>query len=226
MQPRRIARELAFLCLTQLTNPSNRSSERKGANTGRGGMGLLEGPTQAQDTLLVAVRFLKDECEEALKHATATLQQSNEQLFQSDIGARDVVSAREKVQQAVGSTEQAINILGAVLDLPERILLADHPEVRQFTLELVQTYLQQQERVDAVIKNAIVGWQWERLGRIEQEILHLSVTELIALPQIPAKVSISEAVELAKRYGGEQTPSFVNGVLRKVLDSLRTEQPS
>ncbi|WP_287131088.1 transcription antitermination factor NusB [Candidatus Cyanaurora vandensis] len=215
MQPRRIARELALLCLSQL--------ETLLANRGRVPKRFAEPAVtdrELQEILVIAVRFLREECDESLKQASVQLQQSHEQLLQSDIGARDVASAREKVQQAIQTTEQAINGLGGILDLPERVMLADHSEVRLFTLALIEAYRTHQEKVNRIIQASMVGWQLDRLGRIEQDLLRLSVTELIAFPEIPAKVSISEAVELAKRYGSDTTPPFINGVLRRVLDTL------
>jgi len=207
MQPRRLARELAFLCLSQMEGRKNK----------------LENPQELQEVLGAAVRFLREECEEALKQATNHLQQSNDLILQSDIGVRDIAGAREKLQQAVQSTEQAINRLGGILDLPERVWLTDHSEVRVFTLALVTAYRTHQAEINRVIDTSMVGWQMDRIGRIEQDLLRLSVTELIAFPDIPAKVSISEAVELAKRYGSDLTPGFINGVLRKVLESLGTK---
>ncbi len=213
MQPRRIARELAFLCLTQLVPTEDKKKP------------AMIPPETLSDAELSAllhrvIVFLREECEETLEQATMQVQQSHEALLQSDIGARDITSAREKLTQAVNLTQQAINTLGATLELPERLLLADHPEVRPLTLALIRTYLQQQPRIEEVIKKAMVGWSWDRLGRIEQAMLHLSVTEILGFEDIPVKVSISEIVELTKRYGGETSPAFVNGVLRRVLQTL------
>jgi transcription antitermination protein NusB len=214
MQPRRLARELAFLCLTQLA---------ENAPTKKGRVPTQLSERELQDLLIGAVRFLREECEEHLKQASVAVQQSHEQLLQSDIGSRDIIQARERLNQSLLLTQQAINTLGAVLELPERVVIADHPEVRPFTLALIRTFVEKRSVVEETIKHAMVGWQWDRIGRIEQEVLHLSVTEFLAFPEIPAKVSISEAVELAKRYGGDATPAFVNGVLRRVLESLRPQ---
>jgi N utilization substance protein B len=198
MPPKRIARELAFLCLTQ-------TDSEKG---------------NLPDMLRAAAKCLREECEESLQQATADLQQSHEQLFQSEVSAKDIDQARTRIQLAITHTQQAINGLGTMLDLPERVVMADQREVREFALALLRAHQKHHIEVQEVISKAMIGWSWERLGRVEQDLLRLCVTELLTFSDIPAKVSISEAVELAKRYGGESTPSFVNGVLRRVMDSL------
>lgn len=78
--------------------------------------------------------------------------------------------------------------------------------------ELVQSILSQKERIDAEIQKAAPTWPVDKLNRIDLAILRLAIYELEGT-ETPPKVIIDEAVELAKEFGAESSPSFVNGVL-------------
>jgi len=73
---------------------------------------------------------------------------------------------------------------------------------------------------DGFIKEAAVKWELSRLSQVDRSILRLSVYQLKFCPDIPGKVVINEAIELAKKYGAEQTPRFVNGVLDAIFRKL------
>lgn len=72
------------------------------------------------------------------------------------------------------------------------------------------------EEIDATIESISTGWKINRLGKAELAILRVAVYEMKYDDDIPEKVAINEAVELAKHYGNEQSPKFVNGVLAKL----------
>lgn len=71
--------------------------------------------------------------------------------------------------------------------------------------------------IDAIINGVAKGWKTERMGKTELAILRLAVYEIRYDEQVPEKVAINEAVELAKKYGGEDSPAFVNGILGKLV---------
>ena len=72
------------------------------------------------------------------------------------------------------------------------------------------------DKIDAQINEKSVGWNVSRLGKVELAIMRLAVYEMLYDEDIPVNVAINEAVELAKNYGGDNAPSFVNGVLAKL----------
>jgi len=76
------------------------------------------------------------------------------------------------------------------------------------------------EACDELIKAAAVKWELGRLSQVDRSILRLSAYQLKFCPDIPGKVVINEAIELAKKYGAEQTPRFVNGVLDAIFRKL------
>ena len=71
--------------------------------------------------------------------------------------------------------------------------------------------------IDAAINEATTGWKTTRMGKVDLSIIRLAVYEMKYEDDIPAKVSINEAVELAKQYGTDESASFVNGVLAKFV---------
>jgi N utilization substance protein B len=74
---------------------------------------------------------------------------------------------------------------------------------------------------DELIADATIKWQFGRLSPVDKSILRLSVYQLKFCPDIPPKVVINEAIELAKKYGSDKSGPFVNGVLDAVLKSLK-----
>ncbi len=75
------------------------------------------------------------------------------------------------------------------------------------------------ETIDEKINASVTGWKTSRMGKVDLTILRLAVYEIEWDEEVPQGVAINEAVELAKRYGGEESPSFINGVLGKIVNS-------
>ena len=75
------------------------------------------------------------------------------------------------------------------------------------------------EMIDEKINASVTGWKTSRMGNVVLTILRLAVYEIEWDEEVPQGVAINEAVELAKRYGGEESPSFINGVLGKIVNS-------
>ena len=73
------------------------------------------------------------------------------------------------------------------------------------------------EEIDKKIDEVAAGWKTKRMGKVELAILRLAVYEMLYDDTIPEKVSVNEAVELAKKFGGNESPAFVNGVLAKFI---------
>ena len=93
--------------------------------------------------------------------------------------------------------------------------------VRQFAGELVDGVLEHRDAIDAKIKEVSKHWSLSRMARVDINILRVAVYELIYRPDIPKNVTINEAIEVAKTFGNEDAPAFVNGI----LDELASELP-
>ncbi len=71
--------------------------------------------------------------------------------------------------------------------------------------------------IDAAINENTTGWKTSRMGKVDLTIIRLAVYEIKFEEDIPSKVSINEAIELAKKYGTDESPAFINGVLAKFV---------
>ena len=90
-------------------------------------------------------------------------------------------------------------------------------EQRELCRERVAAVLTKLAEIDETLTQASSGWSLRQMGRVELTILRLACFELRFDESIPDKVAINEAVELAKKFGGDEAPSFVNGVLAKLV---------
>lgn len=90
------------------------------------------------------------------------------------------------------------------------------PEVRQYTEILVLGTLDKLPSIDKTIERFAENWEMKRMGYVDRNILRLSAYEILHLEEVPLKVAINEAVELAKRYGEADSSKFVNGILDRI----------
>ena len=102
----------------------------------------------------------------------------------------------------------------------EADLSGDHPSVR-FAKALLQGVMTRRAEVDEVIRKYAKNWRLERMARVDRNILRIGVYELLSSHDVPPKVVINEAVELAKRFGAEDSAPFVNGILDAVHKGKR-----
>lgn len=93
------------------------------------------------------------------------------------------------------------------------VLGVEDEKVCAFALGLATEVLDRQEELDAVVKRFSQNWKVERIARVELVILRLALYEMLHRPDIPLKVAINEGVELAKAFGDENSPGFINGIL-------------
>ena len=177
---------------------------------------------QLQNLLVSAVRTLTAEAQDTLETASAELQRGSDRLLTSETRAADLASARRMVQEAIELTQVAINRIGQAIDFPELIQLTNQTEVRTYALQLAQTTASNRTEIDTVLNESMVNWQLSRLPKVDRDILRIAVSEIMYLGT-PAQVAIDEAVELAKRYSDDDGRRFINGVLRRVMDYLKTK---
>lgn len=88
--------------------------------------------------------------------------------------------------------------------------------VRQYAMTLIRGVCEQREALDEAIAGAIEKWAPERVGRIERNIIRIALYEMRNAEDVPPPVAINEAIELAKTFGAEDAPRFVNGILDRL----------
>jgi N utilization substance protein B len=113
--------------------------------------------------------------------------------------------------------EQAIQLFWANLDpsAPE-----GGREGEDLANEIVRGCEREREKIDEIIRGVSQHWRIERMTRVDRNILRLAVFELVHLRDVPRRVTLNEAIELAKRYGSDGSAAFVNGVLDRIASDL------
>jgi N utilization substance protein B len=134
---------------------------------------------------------------------------------------------REVALQVLYQVEQnAQASLPEVRRFIQRRLLGDR-KLCEFTEGLIAGVKEHQVRIDALISDAAENWRLDRMAAIDRNILRLGVYEMMFSQEVPARVAINEALELAKRYSTAQSSRFVNGILDRLLQSqLAAPRPS
>jgi transcription antitermination protein NusB len=204
--PRRIARELALLSISQIKGNSEKLEQ-----------------LELNNLTVAAIRTLSSEIRDTLETAASEIKRSNEQLLKSETHAASLHSSRAMVKDALELTQKAINSLGIAVELPEFIQLSQQHEVREYALELIETVHRRNDEIEKLLQESLQDWQLKRLSKIDSDILRIAVGEILYL-ETPEKVAINEAIELAKIYSDSEGHRFINGVLRRVSDRLKLNQ--
>ena len=113
-------------------------------------------------------------------------------------------------------TEQAGNYLEECMYPEEGQLLLVEQEKKELEARF-SMILEKLPKIDEEISLAAEGWKLSRMNKVDLSIIRLAGYELMFDENVPGKVAINEAVELAKSYGGDDSPQFVNGVLAKLV---------
>ncbi|MFQ5846771.1 MAG: transcription antitermination factor NusB [Candidatus Methylomirabilales bacterium] len=126
--------------------------------------------------------------------------------------------------------EAALSILYQLEFRPENLaevfcaFWADHPlppEVRTFAEQLVAGTVAHREEIDTLIARHAEHWHFSRIALVDRNILRVATYEFIFRKEIPEKVILNEAIEIAKQYGSEDSGRFVNGILDKIRTITR-----
>lgn len=119
-------------------------------------------------------------------------------------------------QNKVEEIESLIENLANDNELTEEVTTED----RKYIEEVSFGILKMTEELDAQIEKYLKGWTMDRIGKTDLAILRLAIYEILYREDIPYKVSINEAVELAKLFCDDASPAFINGVLAGVISDL------
>ena len=95
--------------------------------------------------------------------------------------------------------------------------------IEPFSRELVLGVSFCLEEIDQLIDETSKNWRLERIGRVDRAILRLAIYEFLKRDEIPLKVSINEAVDLGKKFGGMQSGAFINGLLDKIYNKIKVD---
>ena len=131
--------------------------------------------------------------------------------------------ARERVLQALYAGELSESDVDHLLDTIIRPKLADDAQAYRFAVGLLARTVEQAAETSALIKKHTKNWDLRRIAVIDRLVLQMAITEILYFGDIPPKVSINEAIEIAKDFSTARSGQFVNGILDAVLEDLKQE---
>ena len=100
----------------------------------------------------------------------------------------------------------------------------DGLQEKDFTVKLVNGVINNMDKVDKIISEYAPDWPIDQITNVDRNILRLGLYELIFAKEVPPKVAINEAIELAKSYGGHSSGKFINGVLGTVFKNMEPQE--
>ena len=112
------------------------------------------------------------------------------------------------------------DVAGAAASWAEAFDIEIDATAQAFARELVAAAAERAARLDELIAASSKNWRIDRMSRVDRNILRLGACELVAFRDVPVKVVINEAVELAKRFGTAESSAFVNGVLDRIATAV------
>lgn len=110
-------------------------------------------------------------------------------------------------------------------DLASEVIPEDDPALA-FGQSRLQGVLTHKAEIDSILKKNAEHWRLDRMASVDKNILRIGAFELCYCPDIPPKVAINEALELAKKFCGEESSAFVNGILDSILRHRETAEKS
>jgi len=131
-------------------------------------------------------------------------------LYSKDLVSQEGVIALKRIAESFAEGEEPT--------------LEIHSKAYEFANELVQGVMANLAAIDAVIAEKSKHWSMSRMARVDLNILRLAVFELLFRPDIPKNVTLNEAIEVAKKYGAEDSPAFVNGILDEVASGIQDKE--
>lgn len=213
MQARRAARELALILFSQL--------EKKISNYSK---------QDFEDIILKSVRILTNNASDELKLTVGSLldtkgfiqeyEANHETNLQRPIDVANVpvgipltTEMVERVDEMIDIAEKAL----LALEIAEIATLESKNEVKNYAVLIAEMFKENSEYVDNQIQKFAKGWDIERLVKMDKDILRIAIVELLYIKDAPMKVIVDEALELAKKYSTDESSSFINGILAKVI---------
>lgn len=126
---------------------------------------------------------------------------------------------RETVMQALYAHELSGEPIDRIIE--EIVELRSQPEAQTFAEKLIRSIVEHREEIESTIKQKVKNWALDRIAVIDRILLRMGVCEFLYFEDIPPKVTINEAIDIAKRFSTEKSGQFINGVLDSILADLR-----
>ncbi|MEL6553627.1 MAG: transcription antitermination factor NusB [Cyanobacteria bacterium J06621_11] len=156
---------------------------------------------------------------QALKDAAGSVEVADRLMHENEQKVMDIETVRKQIVDAIATVQQSLIGVKKAL-IPEHLSnLISHEDIRDYACSLLYNWIQHWQDIDSQLNEAMEKWTIRRLARVDRDILRLAMIDIVYL-NVPKKVAIDEAVEMAKRYSDEDGYRFINGVLRRATDKL------
>ena len=212
MLAKHAARELALILFSQIDINGNRYNYN------------------FQDVIMQSIRTLTNSSKEdleadlkeilSIKGYISDYESNHPQNLERPIEALDKPVPLPMTNEMQKKLDSILNIgerTMLALEIAEMTALEENSEVKYFIKQLNEQFKRHIEEIDSQIKKFAIGWDINRLVKMDKDILRIAICELMFIKKVPVKVVIDEAVELAKKYSTDDSPSFINGILAKVV---------
>ena len=213
MQARRASRELAFILFSQFDKKFPDCSKEN-----------------LDDIIVKSVRVLLSSASEDLKISLGALmdmknriedyEAEHETNLNRPMEAANIPVPLPMTSDMSGRIEEMIDVAEKALlglEIAEFVTLDSQEQVKEYTMQILQNYNNNSADIDKIIEKYSKGWDFDRLVKMDKDILRIAITELLYIGNTPMKVVVDEAVELAKKYSTDDSASFINGILAKVI---------
>jgi N utilization substance protein B len=131
--------------------------------------------------------------------------------------------SRELVLQGLYAWEISENPIEAILEDINRWCENDE-EIAEFASNLLKKTISEKESLDQYVSSMVKNWEFKRIALIDRIILRAALCELLYFETIPPKVTLNEAIDLAKKYSTSESGRFVNGILDALYKKLHAEK--
>ena len=214
MQARRASREIALILFSQLEkNIENYKSEDFSQIVLKSVRTLI---SSASEEVSMAISKLND-----IKNEIIEFENNHEDNLSRPIDVENIPvpipltsDFEGKIDTMLSAAEKTLS----ALDIAELCTLSNNDDVEEYVMKICFEYQQNKAEIDKMISEFAFGWDIERLFKIDKDILRIAITELAFIKDAPHKVVIDEALELAKKYSTDDSPSFINGILARVVE--------
>jgi transcription antitermination protein NusB len=130
---------------------------------------------------------------------------------------------REKVMQVLYANEMTHDDIGPIINNVFEEIIMDRDSMN-FARQLIEQVRTNLDEIDKLIISKTNNWESQRLALIDRLLLRMAITEFLYFPDIPPKVTINEAMEIAKKFSTDQSSKFINGILDAILIDLNNSK--
>ena len=213
MQARRAARELAFILFSQIDKDINNYSKADFSNIVLKSVRTLN--NNATDELQFALSGLMEYKAQIEDYEANHETNLNRPLEVSNVPVPVIISSdlKEKIDEMIDVAEKSL----LALEIAEFTTLDSQNDVQGYAIKIAEEYKTHNTELDEIIQKYAKNWDFQRLVTMDKNILRIALIELLYIKETPLKVVIDEAIELAKKYSTDESSTFINGILAKVV---------